>query len=428
MKLQRSPHNDRFVTQTGQEYFYLADTAWSVFSNARLDEWETFLDYREQQGFNVMQISVLPILHDASDSYIDLTPFHTNPDGSWDFERINDAFFERARHMVEMMDKRGMKPCLVVLWGNYAPGNWMADQTGSSHVIPFHCLEAYTKKVVDTFHEFNPIYFISGDTDFRNEEATKHYMQVMQYVKAFEPEALTAMHIAGCSSDLPDQIVNSPELDFYTYQSGHLLDMQKMTYELAEAFRAKPVKKPILNAEPLYEGHGHGNIYGRFDAFPVRLAFWSSLLAGAKVGFTYGAHGIWCWHRKGSTFNNEHWSKTPYDWDTAMRLPGAWDVGYGKHLYEQYDMFGLEPAQDKLVTSYEGIRMASKEDDSLFVVYVPYAIRLEIKLDLKGYDLVAYDLAERRIIKPVVVSNEAGHATIAMLQVNADTLIIGQRK
>jgi hypothetical protein len=50
---------DHFV-QEDQPFFYLADTVWSAFTNASLPQWEQYLDYRHAQGFNALQITILP--------------------------------------------------------------------------------------------------------------------------------------------------------------------------------------------------------------------------------------------------------------------------------------------------------------------------------------------------------------------------------
>ena len=90
--------------------FYLADTVWAAFANATLEEWEEYLEYRKMQNFNVLQISILPLIHDSSDSNIGLMPFEMYENGNFDFYRINDAYFERAKIMVDMAVKRGFIP------------------------------------------------------------------------------------------------------------------------------------------------------------------------------------------------------------------------------------------------------------------------------------------------------------------------------
>ena len=116
--------------------------------------------------------------------------------------------------------------------------------------------------------------------------------------------------------DLPPAFVDA--VDFYMYQSGHGAGRQDRPYGLAEKFTAYPVKRPVVNSEPPYEGHGRVGERSRFNAFDVRKATWQSLLSGAKMGVTYGAHGIWMFHQRGMKFLNAARSFEPYPWDVAL--------------------------------------------------------------------------------------------------------------
>ena len=127
-------------------------------------------------------------------------------------------------------------------------------------------------------------------------------MAALEATKAVCPDALLTMHMTP-SGDLPRSFVDA--IDFYMFQSGHHVERQDRPYTLAEKFLQYPVKRPIVNAEPPYEGHGRVGSPTRFSAFDVRKATWQSLLSGAKMGVTYGAHGVWSCHRRGMDFLNK---------------------------------------------------------------------------------------------------------------------------
>ncbi len=52
--------NKRTLLRDGQHFFYLADTCWSAFTSIQENDWITYLDKRKEQGFNTLQINVLP--------------------------------------------------------------------------------------------------------------------------------------------------------------------------------------------------------------------------------------------------------------------------------------------------------------------------------------------------------------------------------
>jgi len=47
------------VTENGEPFFWLADTAWELFHRLNRAEAEHYLEVRRQQGFNVIQAVVL---------------------------------------------------------------------------------------------------------------------------------------------------------------------------------------------------------------------------------------------------------------------------------------------------------------------------------------------------------------------------------
>lgn len=408
-------------TRNGRPWFYLADTVWSAFTSATLEEWEEYLDYRRIQGFNALQIDILS-QWDRSQSTYNIHPFKVKPDGNYDFQEINQEYFQRAQRMMEMAVARGFVPALVVLWCNYVKGTW-ANNRRPGDLMPFDMVKSYTEYVVDVFQRFDPIYVVSGDTDF-NEESIPYYRSALEVIKARAPEAVTTLHL-GPPTDWPQEFVDSPSLDFYMYQSGHSKDSAN-PYRLAEKFRSTGVKRPIVNGEPPYEGHGHGNRYGRFSAFEVRKAIWQSLLAGAKAGVTYGAHGVWGWHRKGMHFPSAAFSSWPYEWRTALRLPGAWDASFAKSVFETHHLFDLEPLQEALGDETPEIRLAASPDRSKVAIYLPYSADVTVKLDLPGYEWTLITLPDRNVGAPVVQAGADG-TLVKMHPFNADALILGRK-
>ena len=68
-------HTHDYLTKDGKPFFYLADTAWMAFANLPLSDWPRYLAYRKLQGFNALQISILPVTHDTSMSPENIDPF-----------------------------------------------------------------------------------------------------------------------------------------------------------------------------------------------------------------------------------------------------------------------------------------------------------------------------------------------------------------
>jgi len=413
----------KYFKNGDKKFFYLADTVWSAFTNISCEEWEEYLAYRKMQGFNALQINILA-QWDASGSDINIKPFAFNEDGTFNFYDINEEYFDRAEKMVEAAVKKGFVPVLVLLWCNYIPDTW-ATKLVQANKMPLDVVDKYVEYAAKTFSKFNPIYAVSGDTDFPTELAMSYYTKALKTIKKVSPECLITMHIQGRLTELPPEYINDPNLDFYMYQSGHNTEYRHMAYAMAQEFYHKPVKRPTINAEPCYDQMGFSRrVYGRFTTFDVRKAAWQSLLSGASAGITYGAHGIWSWHKKGKKFGitGEGFDK-PYAWREALHFAGAWDYSFIKWIFEIYDLYDVEPMKN-ILNKTEEIRMAGKLDLSKIAIYVPSNTTIIIDREFVDYHFIMIDLENRHIAKPIVeVSN--GQSIVQMHDFTSDVLIIG---
>lgn len=353
--------------ESSKKFFYLADTCWSAFTNISFEEWEEYLNYRSMQGFNVLQINILP-QWDASESDIKIEPFNRNEDGTRNFSLLNHHYFDRAEEMLEMAVNKGFTPALVLLWANYVPGTWASD-ISNKDILPLEIIEEYVKYVGEKFKKFNPIFIVSGDTDFPTEETIEYYRVALNTIKETAPKCIRAMHIRGRLMELPEEFESSNNINFYMYQSGHNSAHMDMPYLLAENFYKKVNKKPIINSEPCYEQMGYSrNLYGRFTQFDVRRALWQSLLSGGSAGITYGAHGIWSWHKQGKKFGigiGECFDE-PFYWRDALKFEGAWDYSFAKWLFDKYDLCGIKPIKNHIDKSNE-IRMAVTDNKEIIL-------------------------------------------------------------
>ena len=204
--------------------------------------------------------------------------------------------------MCEKAKKEGFELSLVLLWCNYVPGTW-ASSLIPDGVLPFDCLKNYVEKVHETFSKFEPLYIVSGDTDFPTQESIKYYAYVASALKKLAPSCLLTTHIKGRYTYIPKEIYQYLDLCFY--QSGHNAKDLSMPYSLSEEMQNKYPGKPLINSEPCYEEMGYsGQMYGRWTRFDVRRCAFMSILSGACAGITYGAAGIYSWHKVKKSFES----------------------------------------------------------------------------------------------------------------------------
>ncbi|MDN2638026.1 DUF4038 domain-containing protein [Enterococcus avium] len=417
--------DQRTLSRDGEPFFYLADTLWSAFTSIKEDDWLYYLRKRKEQGFNTVQINILPQF-DRSVSTKEILPFEVDKNGRYNFEKINKEYFIRAEKLCRIADKMGFSLSLVVLWSTYVEGTWVSKFT-KDNIYPEHLLESYFELVLEHFDQFNPIYFISGDTDFPTSKTIEIYMKTLRYFRQHSKQTLKALHIIGRMDKLPEEL--ALEVDLYLYQSGHNHDFLEMPYKLAETFFQYAPKKPVINSEPCYEQMGYsGHKYGRFNQTDVRRTAWQSILSGSTAGITYGAHGVWSWETIGSTYlmNIGEAFDMPLLWQDALHFPGAWDYGYIKNLLEIYKVTSLEPANELLVDMAPDIRLA-KSNQGHYFIYLPKNTRIKVSIDMSTYTLKMIDLANGRFVAPRVEFND-GETHFLHHSCEEDVLIISEPK
>lgn len=425
-KIAISASGDHFV-KDGKPFFLLSDTDWMAFQKLSLPEWEELVAQRRQQGFNALQISVLPIAHDNSSGKNDIHPFAVK-DGKYQFDTIEQAYFDKAVQMLEIMEKYDMTPFLHLFWANYIPDTWAAAICPDT-VIPFAHIRPLATYFVKLFDRFDPIYSVSGDTHFETEQVITYYLEILAVLHELAPDSLTTFHLQPWG-DPPEVLRRHPQYHFYAYQSGHSFDepdprsgqTSMLTY--SGQFLEKAEKKPIVNTEPCYEGHSYGHTYGRFTAQDVRRAAWMSLLSGAKAGVSYGAHGVWQMYHRGEPFNNAGFSGMPFNWRAAVQFPGAWDMGYAKWLFEAYGLFDLKPS-DAIEARSVTVRMA--ESENTVAVYAPHPDEFTVQKDLSGYAVCMIALQSKTVVTPFYEIKN-GKTKFYLTDHNEDTLMIAQKK
>ena len=382
------------LVRDGQPLFLLGDTLWAAFSRMDEAEWVDALRLRRRQGFNAVQISVLPIAHDRSLGDGARSPFAVRENGSWDLDHLDADYFARARAMVATAHELGLTAVLVVLWCNYVPDTWGSAKTPELALDDAQT-QTYVAQVLASFADLGPVFCISGDDSLDSPVALARYRSALHQVRDGAPGCLTTVH-SNPGAVLPQDWVEDPALDVFAYQAGHDDGWEERSVALPERYAALTPTKPVLSMEPCYEGHGFGGGRERHDARNVRRASWSGLLSGAGAGLGYAAHGAWSWHRVGEEFNGEHFSGIPLPAARALELPGAWDVGLLRRLVEAHGLYDLRPRQDLVVDDRSGARFSVSPDGRRAVAYLPQAFRLRLGLDLTGWSVETWDLARGR--------------------------------
>ncbi|MBP3961516.1 DUF4038 domain-containing protein [Paenibacillus lignilyticus] len=383
--LQIAADQRSFQDGEGKPVFWLGDTAWACPGRATWEEWVDYVDIRSTQGFNVIQLNSLP-QHDAFQPIFrgERRPFALLNDESadgrifnWDYDAIQDVYFDRLKKMIAYANDKGMVIALIVLWFEHVPNSRL-------DVIPVHpgmtVQQAirYGSYLIEKLEELNIVWVVSGDDEFKGEGVAAFYNEVGLAMKEAEPYGrLITTHPVHKSGDTYH---HAGWLDFNMVQSGHGLNQEYNLGLIREEWDKQP-PKPVLNAEPCYEHHPMSGRERRFDRHGVRRAGWRSVLEGSLTGITYGAHWIWNWAKIGEAPLGG--APSAYSWKDAIELPGAYDLVRMMQLLTTLPWFNLRPTSERVRSKHPfTISVASTEDGSLLLAYLPE--KCEICLDVSG--------------------------------------------
>lgn len=382
-------HGNHF-RRDGAPQFLLADTAWAAVPRSGAQEWQSYLDHRRRQGFTAVLLSVLPIPHGRSVGAADRAPFPVRPDGGRDHGRPDREYLRVMRERVAAVSEAGLTPMCVLVWNNYVPGTWGARRT-PGFALTRDELSRYVGLVLHALAGLEPVWLISGDEAFEDEQTLGHYETALRLLRSAVPGALAGAHPAV---DALPPAGFAAELDFHAYQSGHDKDHLPRCTTLADRLRRRRAQGPIVNLEPCYEDHLAAGSSHRHTAADVRRAAWTSVLGGATAGIGYGAHGVWSWHRAGDRFTDPAYAGEPATVDEALRLDGAHDMVYLRRAVEHHRLFDLAPRPQ--IAASPPVPVAATEDLSAVAAFVPAGTSVRITGTPAGARRTTLDLERRR--------------------------------
>ncbi len=366
------PSGRGFAHADGTPVFWLADTAWAAPAHATITEWQDYVACRSRQGFNVVQINALP-QWDASGPAL-RQPFGET-DGEVDPTRPDPAYFRFLDDIVRTAAKEGLVSAIVVLWFD----NTASDNSDWTIKIPRRgpftqkTAQLFARYLTARYEAFGATWLVSGDSAFAEPEAMALYdatAETIRRTSARRP-VITA-HLNG-STPPPLALNDRGWLDYHMFQSCHYSDSAQRARLYADEARRLLPHRPVLNGEPCYDHLRQMDQPPsgdrRFDRDDVRRVCWVSILAGATAGLTYGAHGIWPWHRDGQDYGPIHYG-LPLDWRQALMLDSAKDMVRLKGFFLRLPWWEIEPASGITAVSGSLLATARTGQDDVVLAYV----------------------------------------------------------
>ncbi|MBS1855683.1 MAG: glycoside hydrolase family 140 protein [Acidobacteria bacterium] len=373
----RVSDNGRFlVSEGGQSFFYLADTAWELFHRLDRKQAVEYLTLRAAQRFTAIQAVALAELDGVTvpNAYGDLPLVNKDP------ARPVEAYWRHVDYIVNQANARGLYVAMLPAWGRWVTGNRRGDEA----LLTAANAQGYGEFLGRRYAKKGIIWILGGDrTPSGYEEVWRALARGIAIgVSGREDYAavLMSFHPRGGETSAT-WFHNDPWLDFNMQQTGHGLAADVRSWErIARDYARTPVK-PVLDAEPLYEDHplafrARDNGYS-FDAHVRQRAYWDTF-SGA-CGHTYGNHAVWQMYAPGRQPVNG----PLFYWYEAIHRPGAAEMQYVRALLESRPYLSRVPDQGLIVDALTGAdHIVATRGEGYAMVYSPQGRKFTVRLGM----------------------------------------------
>ncbi len=388
--------NNRFFSENAKPFFWLGDTAWLLLKKCTREETISYLETRQKQGFNVIQVMILHDLKDANNSFGDYAiqgtdvskPIVTNGNNFAKLEEYD--YWDHVEWVIDEAAKRKMYIALVPVWGS----NVKADLVSESQA------KSYAEFLANRFKNKPNIIWLNGG-DLRGDDHTNIWNVLGATLRENDKNHLITFHPRGGFSST-DWFHNEKWLDFNMFQSGHRNYAQDNSpndkhffgednWRYVQTDLAFNPTKPTLDGEPSYENIPQGLHDPKeprwTDADVRRYAYWSVFAGGA--GFTYGENSMIQFYTKGKP-------KPAYsaeiDWREAINAKGANQMKFLKELMLSKPYFERVNANELVSNQgekYNYIAATKGKNYALLYTYTGREIAVKMGFIRKG-KLTAY--------------------------------------
>jgi hypothetical protein len=386
-RLNVSDHRRFLVTETGQPFFWLGDTAWELFHRLDREEAIRYLDNRAAKGFTVIQAVALAELNglQTPNPYghrplVDNDP--TRPDVK---DGPNNDYWDHVDFVVHEANRRGMYIGFLPTWGDKWNKKW---GVGPEIFTPQNA-EVYGEWLGRRYRHAGIVWILGGDRPVENDRHREIIRAMARGLRRGDGGAhLITFHPMGGQSSA--QYFHDEEwLDFNMRQNGHDLGFTGRYDQTRQDYDRTPVK-PVLDGEPVYEDHPVSfapDKQGHTIAADVRRALYWDLFSGA-FGHTYGHHSVWQMWAPG----REPVNRPLMPWHEALDQPGANQMQHAKRLLLSRPFLSRIPDDSVIVpaafpSSVPGAgryRLVATRDSegSYAMVYVPVGRPFRIRMDV----------------------------------------------
>ena len=391
-----SPNGRFLLDRDGKPFFYLGDTAWELFHRLTREDADVYLRDRAAKGFTVVQAVAIGEFdgHTVPNAYGHLPMVDLDPAQPAVKDGPENDYWDHVDFIVARANALGLVVGFLPTWGRY----WHDKVKDGKPLFTETNAETYGEWLGRRYKDKGLIWILGGDRNV-DDEGQKNLIRAMaRGLRAGDGGThLTTFHPSGGQGSAK-WFHGDDWLAFNMRQNGHGTEFTGR-YDATRADYDRTPPKPVLDGEPIYEGHPiafNAKAFGHSTAADVRRPLYWDLFSGA-CGHTYGHHSVWqMWTPAREPINNPL-----VTWQEAIQSPGAAQMRHGRDLIESRPVLTRIPddsviVTDRVATSVPGAgryRFAATRDEggTYAFVYVPIGRKFKVKMDaIKGAEAVAW--------------------------------------
>jgi uncharacterized protein DUF4038/transglycosylase-like protein/collagenase-like protein with putative collagen-binding domain len=358
----------RTFTRGGEPFFWLGDTAWSLFVTLTKAETEEYFDARAAQGFTVVQAAAVfpqaggpgPNQYGDSPYGSGLDDLAVTPGAGGDEERYD--YWDHVDFVVEQAAERGLVLALLPVWADGPVGELLTEADAAR----------YGEFLGQRYGENpNVVWVLGGDASAAGTEDV--WRTLADGIRVGGGRQPMTYH-PGADQSSVSWFGGDARIGFHMLQGGHCRRYETRAELVTQTYAAGA---PFVDGAPIYEDHPYCQrpADGFATAQDVRRAAYWSVLGGA-AGHTYGHHAVWQFLAEGRSAERA----ARGSWTVALRSRGAGQMQNVRALVESRPR--LEPA---VVVADPGtgearIQSAVSRDGSTLMAYT--AAGREVVVDL----------------------------------------------
>jgi hypothetical protein len=320
-KLKVSDNHRFLVTDSGEPFFWLGDTAWELFHRLNREDAAIYLENRAKLGFNVVQAVALAEMNglEAPNAYGHRPLKHNDP------LQPDEDYFKDVDWIVAKANSLGIYVGFLPTWGDKWNKKW---GTGPEIFTP-HSAEVFGEWLGKRYRDASIVWILGGDRPVDHEEHKEIIRALARGLRRGDGGAhLITFHPTGGGGS-SEPFHDEKWLDFNMRQNGHQAEFTGRYDQTRADYDRTPIK-PVLDGEPIYEDHPlsfKAKDLGYSVASDVRRPLYWNVFGGA-CGHTYGHSSVWQFYDP----KRFEMTSTPMPWVEAINQPGAVHMQHAKHL------------------------------------------------------------------------------------------------